>query len=94
MNKSKTGIILGVLSLLPVLVSIISFYVLRGPNASPTPAINIFILSSITGIILACISLKKSNKFNLLIGVLGLILNLLVLAGAFLLMLAYGMSEN
>jgi len=94
LNKSKTGIILGILSLLPVLVSIISFFVLRGPNVSPTPTINIFILSSITGIILAFISIKKSNKFKLLIGVLGLILNVIVLAGAFLLMLAYGMSEN
>ena len=96
MNKSKTGVILGALSLLPVLVSITAFMLLRGPNAKPSPGIPIYLISSLTGIILGATSLwlTKPNKIKLLIGIVGVLANVFILACAFLLLLAYGISED
>ena len=96
LNKSKTGVILGALSLLPVLVSITAFILLRGPNAKPSPGIPIFLISSIIGILLGSTSLwlTKPNKIKLFIGIIGVIANVFILACAFLLLLAYGIGED
>ena len=96
LKKSKVGTILGVLSILLVIVSIIFFYIQRGPNADIDLAITIYSNLSGIGIILAVISLwmSKGSKFQLkLIGLLGLITNLAVLVVAFLLLLAMGIGE-
>lgn len=53
LNKNKMGIILGVVSILLAIGSIISFYIGRGSNAEPFPFIFIVMLLSIIGIILA-----------------------------------------
>lgn len=95
LNKSKVGTILGVLSILPVIVSIIFFYIARGPNADIYFAITIFSFLSIIGTILAVISLwmSKGRIRKLLIGFIGLFANLAVLVFAFLLLLAMGIGE-
>lgn len=95
LNKSKTGTILGILSILPVIVSIIVFLKLRGPNADVYFIITIFSILSIIGIILAVISswMSKRRISKLLIGLVGLTANLAVLVVAFLLLLAMGIGE-
>ena len=95
MDKSKAGIVLGILSILPVIVSIIFFYTQRGQNADIYLGITIFSVLSIIGIILAAISLWMSKRriSKLLIGLVGLIANLAVLVIAFLLLLAMGIGE-
>ena len=95
LNESKVGTILGILSILPVIVSIIFFYTERGPNADIYLGITIFSILSIIGIILAAISswMSKGRISKLLIGLIGLIANLAVLVFAFLLLLAMGIGE-
>ena len=95
MNKSKVGTTLGFLSVLSVIVSIIFFYTVRGPNADIYFGITIFSVLSIIGIILAVISLwmSKGRIRKLLIGMVGLIANIAVLVFAFLLLLAMGIGE-
>ena len=95
MNKIKMGILLGVVSLLPAIGSVITFYVRRGPNAEPFPALSISLIASLIGILLAGFSiwLTKSNKLKMVMGIIGLLANLFVLACGLLLLLAYGMSE-
>ncbi|MBD8031966.1 hypothetical protein H9632_02715 [Solibacillus sp. Sa1YVA6] len=95
LNKSKVTTILGILSILPVIVSIIFFYTERGPNADIYLLITIYSILSIIGIILAVISswMSKGRISKLLIGLIGLIANLAVLFFAFLLLLAMGISE-
>ena len=95
LNKSKVGTILGILSILPVIVSIIFFYTERGPNADIYLGITIYSVLSIIGIILAAISswMSKGRISKLLIGLIGLIANLAVLVFAFLLLLAMGIGE-
>ena len=95
MNKSKEGATLGVLSILSVIVSIIFFYTVRGPNFDIYFGITIFSVLSIIGIILAVMSLwmSKGHISKLLIGLIGLIANLAVLAFALLLLLAMGIGE-
>jgi len=95
LNKRKKGTIFGVLSILPVIVSIIFFYTARGPNADIYFAITIFSVLSIIGTILAVISLwmSKGRIRQLLIGFIGLFANLAVLVFAFLLLLAMGIGE-
>lgn len=95
MNKSKVETTLGGLSILSVIVSIIFFYTVRGPNSNIYFGITIFSVLSIIGIILAVMSLwmSKGRISKLLIGLVGLIANLAVLAFAFLLLLAMGIGE-
>lgn len=95
LNKSKLGAILGVLSIVPVIVSIIFFYTERGPNADIYLFITIFGILSIIGIILAGKSswISKGRISKLLIGIVGIIANLAVLVFAFLLLLAMGIGE-
>ena len=95
LNKSKLGTILGMLSILPVIISIIYFYMERGPNADIYLVITIYSILSIIGLILAALSIwmTKRHISKLLIGLVGLIANLAVLAFAFLLLLAMGIGE-
>jgi uncharacterized membrane protein HdeD (DUF308 family) len=92
LNKSRVGTILGILSVLPVIVSIIFFYTKRGPIADIYLFITIFSVFFIIGIIVAGISsrMSKGRISKLLIGLLGIIASLAVIVVAFLLLLAMG----
>ncbi|GAJ40473.1 hypothetical protein [Saccharococcus caldoxylosilyticus] len=91
LDKKKVGNILGVASLLPVIISIIIFYTERGPNADIYFVITIYGILSIIGILFAAFSCLMTKRFFLLI--ISLIGNGAVLAVAFLLLLAMGLSE-
>lgn len=95
LDKSKLGTALGILSILPVIVSTVFFYTERGPNADIYFAITVFSVLSVIGFILAVMSLwmAKGRLSKLLIGSVGLIANLAVLVVAFLLLLAMGIGE-
>ena len=94
LNKSKISTILGVLSILPVIVSIIFFNIPRGPNTDIYLIIITFNILSIIGFILSVISLFMSISSKrirkLLIGLVGLTLNVLVLFFTFLLLVTTG----
>ena len=92
---SGVGIILGVSSLLPVIVSIIFFLTERGPNADIYLVITVFSILSIIGIILSIVStvLSKRRKSGVIFGLIGLTGNLAVLIFAFLLIIAMGIGE-
>ena len=85
------GTILGVISVLPLLLSIVIFYVERGPNADVYLLINIYGILSIVGFTFAIMSWLMSKRLILLIS--GLLGNAIVLAATFLLLLAMGISE-
>ncbi|GEC83324.1 hypothetical protein [Lysinibacillus sphaericus] len=83
MNKN----ILGVLSVLTVAISIIFFFIIRGPNANLTLGINVFTVLSVLGIIFAILSKKLSFIIT------GILLNGAVLVFVYFLLLAVGISE-
>jgi hypothetical protein len=91
LDKKKVGNILGVTSLLPVIISIIIFYVERGPNADVYFVITIYGILSIIGILFAVFSWLMTKRFFL--PIISLIGNGAVLAITFLLLLAMGISE-
>ncbi|WP_391122844.1 hypothetical protein [Psychrobacillus sp. L3] len=91
MDKRKVGNILGVTSILPVIICIVIFYVERGPNADIYFIINTFCILSIIGILFAIFSWLLTKR--LILFIIGLIGNVFVLAAAFLLLLAMGISE-
>lgn len=91
LNKEKIGSVLGVIAILPVIISFIIFYTLRGPNADIYFNIIIFSILSIIGILIAIISLVMSKRPILFI--VGLLGNGFVLVCACLLLLAMGISE-
>lgn len=91
LNKKKAGNILGVASLLPIIISIIIFYIERGPNANIYFVVTIYLILSMIGILFAVFSCLMTKRFFLLI--ISLIGNGAVLAIAFLLLLAMGISE-
>lgn len=91
LDKKKVGNILGVTSLLPVIISIIIFYVERDPNADVYFAITIYGILSIIGILFAVFSWLMTKRFFL--PIISLIGNGAVLAITFLLLLAMGISE-
>ena len=91
MDKGKLGNFLGVSSIFPVLLSMIIFFVLRGPNADIYFNVTIYTVLSIIGLILAIVSAIIAKKRS--IGVIGIITNIGVLICAFLLLLAMGISE-
>ncbi|MBD3108414.1 hypothetical protein IEO70_08550 [Bacillus sp. AGMB 02131] len=98
MNKPKVGTTLGILSILPLIISINFFFIERGPNADIYAIITIFSVLSIIGILLSILSIiylwmSKEHKSKLLIGLVGLIANLLVLVFTFFLLLAMGIGE-
>jgi len=79
--------ILGVLSIITVLISIIFFFIIRGPNANLTLGISVFTVLSIIGIAFAITSKK------LWFIITGVLLNGSVLVVAYLLLLARGIGE-
>lgn len=91
LDKKKVGNILGVTSLFPVIISIIIFYVERGPDADVYFVITIYGILSIIGILFAVFSWLMTKRFFL--PIISLIGNGAVLAIAFLLLLAMGISE-
>ena len=77
---------LGVLSLLMVIVSIISFLIIRGPNDDLMVAIIILGTLSLFGLIFAILSRKWLS------GILGVLVNGGVLIFVFLLVIAKGIA--
>ncbi len=91
MNKRKVGNVLGITSIVLVVISIIVFYIERGPNADIYFIINIYGILSILGILFAIFSWLMSKR--LILPIIGLIGNVVILAVAYLLLLAMGISE-
>lgn len=79
--------ILGVLSILTVIISILFLFIIRGPNANLTLGISVFTILSVLGIIFAITSKK------LWFVITGIILNGAVLVISYFLLLAVGISE-
>ena len=77
---------LGVLSLLMVIASIISFLIIRGPNANLLMAIIVLGTLSLLGLIFAVLSKKWLS------GILGVLLNGGVLVFVYLIVLARGIA--
>lgn len=84
MNKKN---VLGTMSIVTVLISIIFFIIIRGPNANLTLGISVFTILSVFGIIFAIASKKLWYMIT------GIILNGAVLVFAYFLLLAMGISE-
>ncbi len=76
----------GVLSIAMVLVSILMFFIISGPNANVTLAITVLGSLSLLGIIFAVISKRW------LYGVIGVLSNGAVLVVVYLLLLAKGIA--
>jgi len=95
LEKAKVGMILGIFSILPVIISVIYFYSVRGPNSDIYRTIAVLTILSIIGLITAGITswILKGRLSRLVIGLIGIIANLAVLVVAFLLLLAMGISE-
>ena len=77
---------LGFLSVLMVIASIISFLIIRGPNANIMMAINILGTLSLLGIVFALLSKRWLS------GILGVLLNGGVLVVVYFLILARGIA--
>lgn len=88
-NKVKTGIIMGLSSMLTMFISI-TIFLFRGPGDMHIDSI-IFIVLAVIGILLAIFSWIKSKLLAFLI--LGLLGNGVVLAFGILLRFAMGISE-
>ncbi len=84
MNKKD---VLGMMSIVTVLISIIFFLIIRGPNANVTLGISVFTILSVLGIIFAIAS--KKLWFILT----GIIVNGAVVVFAYFLLLTMGISE-
>ncbi|WP_397538472.1 hypothetical protein [Rummeliibacillus pycnus] len=94
MDKRRVGIVLGFTSLVPVIISIIDFYVRKRPISEVYWDITIYTVLSIIGIALAICSWVLAKRRTLIIGIIGLLANVFVLACTFLLLLAMGISEK
>ncbi|KKZ92589.1 hypothetical protein EXW48_10735 [Bacillus wiedmannii] len=77
---------LGVFSFLTFIASVCSFFILRGPNANLTLIITILAILSLLGIIFAIASR------NWLFGIVGTVLNGLILVVVYFLLLAKGIG--
>ncbi|MES5954793.1 hypothetical protein QCI42_15300 [Bacillus fungorum] len=77
---------LGVFSFLTFIASVCSFFILRGPNANLTLIITILAILSLLGIIFAIASK------NWLFGIVGTVLNGLILVVVYFLLLAKGIG--
>ncbi|SDZ81985.1 hypothetical protein SAMN05421743_101317 [Thalassobacillus cyri] len=91
MTKKKAGILLGVTSILPVIISVIVFYILRGPDVDLHFIITVYSVLSVAGILLAILSWFMAKRWLLLL--IGLVGNGFVLVFAYFLQLAMGISE-
>lgn len=100
LKENIDGTILGILSILPVIVNIIYFNSPRGPNSNTEIYFRIFIFNilSIIGIILAISSLYMSISSRhirkLLIGLVGLTVNVFALFFTSLLLITTGIARN
>ncbi|HDR7800062.1 hypothetical protein P5757_09670 [Bacillus tropicus] len=74
------------ISCLMFLASICSFFILRGPNANLTLVISILVILSLLGIIFAIASK------NWLFGIVGTVLNGIILVVAYFVLLAKGIG--
>ncbi|MFK3939198.1 hypothetical protein ACI2JA_16985 [Alkalihalobacillus sp. NPDC078783] len=91
MNKHGVGRLSGIVSLMCIVLYVISFFVLRGPDANVNMMIIIGVALSLIGMLLAIVSAILSKRFvYLIVGLLG---NGAVLAYSSLLFLAMGISE-
>ena len=77
---------LGILSFLMVIASIISFFIIRGPNANLLMAIIILGTLSLLGIVFAVFSKKWLS------GIVGVVLNGGVLIFVYFLVVAWGIA--
>jgi hypothetical protein len=78
----------GIFTFLTVILSVLSFFFFRGPNANLTLIIVILGTLSILGVVFAVISRKWLS------GLMGIVLNGGVLVFVFFLLLAKGIGEN
>ena len=78
--------VLGILSILTVVMSVVFFLIIRGPNADLTLAIRVLTVLSVMGILFAILSKK------LWLMMTGILLNGAVLVVVYLLLLAVGIS--
>lgn len=76
----------GIFSFLMVIASVVSFFLLRGPNADLSTGIIVLGSLSLIGVVMAVLSKKWLS------GILGVLLNGVVLTFAFLLLLAKGIG--
>lgn len=91
MNKQGVGRWCGIGSLFCVILYVISFFVLRGPDVDIYLIISLGGVLSLLGIVLAIVSAILSKRYvYLIIGFLG---NGAVLANTFFLLLAMDISE-
>ncbi|MGN7312100.1 hypothetical protein ACTHQ4_13490 [Alkalicoccobacillus gibsonii] len=91
MNKQGVGRWCGIGSLFCVVLYVISFFVMRGPDVDIYLSISLGGVLSLLGIVLAIVSTVLLKRFVYL--VIGLLGNGAVLACSFLLLLAMGISE-
>lgn len=91
LTKKRVGSILGFMSLLPLIISFIIFYIERGPNADVYLLINVGGISAIIGILFAVLSWVMAKR--LFIPIIGILANSFILVYVFLLLLAMGISE-
>lgn len=91
MDKRKVGSIFGVMSILTVIICIIIFFIVRGPNVDIQFVVTSHITLGIIGILFAIISWFMSKRILFLI--IGLLGNIAVLIVAYFLLLALGISE-
>lgn len=92
LDKREKGNILGLVALLPIIINIVIFFLLRGPDADISVIITIYSVLSIIGIALAIRSWLLSRRLILLMT--GLLGNVFVLGIASLLLLAMGIGEK
>lgn len=91
MNKQGVGRWCGIGSLLCIVLYVISFFVMRGPDVDIYLIISLGGVLSLLGIVFAIVSTVLLKRFVYL--VIGLLGNGAVLACSFLLLLAMGISE-
>lgn len=87
LSTQKGKKIVGALSIVTVVISVIFFFIIRGPNANLTLGISVFTVLSVLGIIFAILSRK------IWFAVTGILLNGAVLVFAYFLLIAVGISE-
>jgi len=92
LDKRKTGSLLGMGSLLPVIVSVIYFFTQRGLHADIYQVIIVLGILSAIGILLAVFSWALTRRLSFFI--IGLIGNGIVIYCTFFLLLAMGISER
>lgn len=91
MDNKKLGNLLGFASLVPVFISMILFYIVRGPNADIYSFISLSSAFAISGVLFAIFSWLLARRFFLLL--IGLLSNGLVFVFTFFLLLAMGIGE-